>query len=108
MAAANASARGLRTAVLTSPVSDFQGWRLALDCGRPACGGERVYAVAAWVQLHGGQHTVGAMLTRVRCRVCGQAPRTVYLETGPELSARGRLRRVALRGPEDERQGRNF
>jgi hypothetical protein len=108
MAAANASTRGQRTAVLASPVSEFAGWRLAVDCGNAACGGERAYAISALAAMHGGQHTVGALLLRLRCRGCGQGPRSVFIETGPELSARGRLRRLALRGPDDERQDRNF
>lgn len=93
--------------MLASPAADFADWRLAMDCGQPACGGERAYAVSAMVALHGHQHTVGALLLRLRCRVCGQPPKTVFIETGPALSARGRLRRLALCGPDDDRQGRN-
>ncbi len=106
--AANASTRAQRSAVLASSASEFVGWRLAVDCGDPTCGGERAYAVAAMIGLHGSDTTIGAMLTRLRCRACGQAPRTAFIETGPEFSARGRLRRLALMGPDDERQGRDF
>ena len=49
--------------------------------------------------------TVGELLLRLRCRGCVQTPKTVCLETGPELTARGRLRRVALRGPDQEDPG---
>jgi hypothetical protein len=108
VAAANASPRGQRHAVLASPAADFVGWRLAIDCGGQACGGERAYAVAALLALHGLQQIVSQLVQRLRCRLCGRAPVAVYLETGPELTARGRLRRVALRGSEDPTQNRNW
>ena len=78
-----------------------------MDCGQLTCGGERAYAVSTMVALHGNQHTVGALLLRLRCRMCGQPPKTVFIETGPVLTARGQLRCLALFGPDDDRQGRN-
>jgi hypothetical protein len=108
VAAANASPRGQRHAVLASPAADFIGWRLAIDCGGRACGGERAYAVAALMALHGQPPTMSRMVQRLKCHICRRAPMTVYLETGPELTARGRLRRVALLGPDDPTQNRNW
>lgn len=108
MAAANATPRGQRHAVLTSAAADFIGWRLAIDCGGQLCGGERTYAVAALLALHGQPPTMAGMVRRLRCHVCGRAPVSVHLETGPELTARGRLRRIALVGPDDPAQNRNW
>ena len=48
MAAANASARGQRAAIVASPLHDLTGFYLAVDCLAPGCGGERSYAVADW------------------------------------------------------------
>lgn len=58
MAAANASPCGQRRAVLSSLATEFVGWRLAIDCGGQACGGERAYTVAALVALYGQQRIV--------------------------------------------------
>jgi hypothetical protein len=99
--AANASAREHRRAVLESPLAEFSGWLLALDCGAPQCRRDRVYALAELAGMVGAQTTVGALLRRLRCHECGGRPSAVFLETGPELAARGRLRRVALTGPEE-------
>ncbi len=106
--AANASTRAQRSAVLASSASEFVGWRLAIDCGDSTCGGERAYAISSMIGLHGREVTIGAMLARLRCRACGQPPKTACIETGPEFSARGRLRRLALIGLDDGRQGRDF
>jgi hypothetical protein len=46
MAAANASARGQRAALLASPLHELTGFYLAVDCLAPRCNGERTFAVA--------------------------------------------------------------
>jgi hypothetical protein len=46
MAAANASARGQRLAILGSPLHELAGFYLSVDCLTAGCGGERPYAVA--------------------------------------------------------------
>ncbi|HXA26133.1 MAG TPA: hypothetical protein VNW90_27950 [Acetobacteraceae bacterium] len=66
MAAANASARGQRAAILTSPVRDLTGFCLAVDCLAPGSGGERSSAVAALARFYGGERTVGQVLQRMR------------------------------------------
>jgi len=45
MAAANASARGQRRAILASPLGELTGFVLTVDCRGPQCGGERSYAL---------------------------------------------------------------
>src|SRR5690242_546120 len=64
--AANASARGHRRAVLESPLADFTGWLLAVDCGAPQCRRDRVYALAELAGMVGRQTTAGALLRRLR------------------------------------------
>ena len=108
MAAANASPRAQRLAVLGSPVAEFVGWRLAIDCGTADFGGERAYAVAALVATHKGARTIGQLVQRLRCHRCGRTPLSVYLEIGPEMATRARFRRVALIGPDDPSQSRNW
>lgn len=49
--------------------------------------------------LLGRDITIGAVLRRLRCRMCGTKPKVVVIETGPEVNARGRLRRATLLGP---------
>jgi hypothetical protein len=46
MAAANASARGQRSAILASPLHELTGFCLAVDCLAPRCSGERSFAVS--------------------------------------------------------------
>ena len=46
MAAANASARGQRAAILASPLSELTGFKLSVDCLGPGCARERTFAVA--------------------------------------------------------------
>jgi hypothetical protein len=45
-AAANASARGQRAAILASPLHELTGFYLAVDCLTPGCNGERTFAIA--------------------------------------------------------------
>jgi hypothetical protein len=50
MAAANASPRGQRTAILSSPLRELTGFCLAVDCLTAGCRGERIYSITG---LHG-------------------------------------------------------
>jgi hypothetical protein len=47
MAAANASARGQRAAILASPLHELTGFYLAVDCLAPRCNGERTFPIGA-------------------------------------------------------------
>ena len=101
MAAANASARGQRLAILASPLRELTGFALAVDCGDPGCGGERAYAVTALAACYGGDVAVRHVLRQMRCaRGCGRAVAAAWLVTGPELNERIHPRRVPQLGPE--------
>jgi hypothetical protein len=99
MAAANASARGQRGAILASLLHELTGFYLAIDCLTPRCSGERTFAVAELPSFYGGQRTVGDVLRRMRCSGdCGGRVGAAWLVTRPILTARVRPRRGALRG----------
>jgi hypothetical protein len=101
MAAANASARGQRVAILASPLSELTGFCLAVDCLSPGCAGERTFAVAELSSFYGDRTTVGEVVRRMRCSGgCGGRVGAAWLTTGPVLNTRVRPRRVALWGPE--------
>ena len=101
MAAANASARGQRAAILSSPLHELTGFHLAVDCLSPGCGGERTFAVAELVRHYRRDTTIGGLLRRMRCSGgCGGRVGAAWLVTGPILSVRERPRRVPLLGPE--------
>jgi hypothetical protein len=94
MAAANASARGQRVAILASPLHELAGFYLAVDCLAPGCNGERTFAIAELASFYGRDCTVGQVLRRMRCsRACGGRVGVAWLETGPILNARVRPRR---------------
>ena len=100
MAAANASARGQRAAILASPLSELTGFNLSVDCLTPGCGGERTLALADLAGFYGSGRTVGDVLGRMRCSgACGERVGAAWLVTGI-LNARVRPRREALWGPE--------
>jgi hypothetical protein len=104
MAAANASARGQRTAILASPLHELTGFYLAVDCLALRCNGERTFAVAELASFCGRETTVGQVLRRMRCSgACGGRVSAAWLVTGPILNARVRPRRVPLLGPEARR-----
>jgi hypothetical protein len=66
MAAANASARGQRAAILASPLHELTGFYLAVDCLAPRCNGERTFTAAELATFY------GRVLRRMRCSgVCG-------------------------------------
>jgi len=101
MAAANASARGQRAAILASPLHELTGFYLAVDCLASGCGRGRTFAVAELASFYGAQRTVGEVLRRVRCsNGCGGRVGAAWLVTGPILGTRVRPRRVPLLGPE--------
>jgi hypothetical protein len=101
MAAANASARGRRVPILSSPLRELTGFYLAVDCLGPICGGERTFAVAELSTLYEQGSTVADVLRRMQCGGgCGGRVGVAWLVTGPIFSAPVRLRRVALRGAE--------
>ena len=101
MAAANASARGQRAAIIASPLRELTGFNLAVDCLSPGCARERTFAVADLATFYGGSRSVGEVLRRMRCSgACGGRVGAAWLVTGPALNARVRPRRVALWGPE--------
>jgi hypothetical protein len=100
MAAANASARGQRAAILASPLHQLTGFYLAADCRSAGCGGERSFAIAELAGFY-KDRTVGEVLRLMRCsRGCGGRVLAAWLETGPVLNQRVRPRRVPLLGPE--------
>ena len=101
MAAANASARGQRAAILANPLHELTGFYLSVDCLAPGCSGERSFAVAELASFYGRDSTVGQVLRRMRCSgACGGRVAAAWLVTGPILNARIRPRRVPLLGPE--------
>ena len=101
MAAANASARGQRAAILASPLHELTGFYLAVDCLAAGCNGERRFAIAELATFYGQNSTVGHVLRRMRCSgPCGGRVAAAWLETGPILNARVRPRRVPLLGAE--------
>jgi hypothetical protein len=102
----NASERGVRNAVMNSRLHEFGGYRLAVNCGTATCGGERVYAVADLARMHGPDKLMGVLVVHMRCHRCGGRAVSCFIETGPELAQRGRMRRMALIGPERGDVGR--
>ena len=102
LAAANASARGQRIAILAIPLHELTGFYLAVDCLAPCCKGKRTFAIAELANFYGRQSTgCGEVLRRTRCSGdCGGRVEAAWLVTGPILNPRVRPRRVALRGPE--------
>jgi hypothetical protein len=101
MAAANASARGQRAAILASPLHELTGFYLTADCLTSGCNGERTFAIAELASFYGRDATVGEVLRRMRCsRGCGGRVGAAWLETGPILNAQVRPRRLPLLGQE--------
>jgi hypothetical protein len=102
MAAANASPSGQRTAIFESPLHELTGFNLMVDCMVPGCRRDRAYAIGDLARSFGPRCTVGDVLRRMRCSAdgCGGRVAAAWLETGADLNARIRPRRVALRGPE--------
>jgi len=100
MAAANASPRGQRAAILASPLHELTGFHLTVDCCSAGCRGERSFAIAELAGFY-KDRTVGDVLRLMRCsRGCGGRALAAWLETGPVLNQRIRPRRMPLLGPE--------
>jgi hypothetical protein len=59
MAAANASPRGQRYAILSSPLADLTGFLLTVVCRGSNCGGERCDALSALAACNAPTMTVG-------------------------------------------------
>jgi hypothetical protein len=59
MEAANASARGQRHAILSSPIGELTRSVLTVDCRGAQCGGERSYAITALAACYRPGMTVG-------------------------------------------------
>ena len=93
MAAANASPRAQRSAILASPLHELTGFCLEVDCLAEGCRRDRMFAVSELASFYGQHRTVGEVLRRMRCADgCG----------GP-LPPPGwpvRPRRVPVLGPE--------
>ena len=71
MAAANASARGQRVAILTSPLHELTGFYLAVDCRSADCRGERNSRLPNWPRSTRQQRSE----TCCACAACAaQAP----------------------------------
>src|SRR3954469_189188 len=87
MAAANASARGQRAAILASPLHQLTGFYLAADCRSTGCGGERAFAVAELAAFY-KDRTVGEVLRLMRCA----------REVAPAESASAHMKRHILFG----------
>ena len=89
----------MRREITCSPVAQWTQYRLAFDCGTRECWGERTIDLGAVAARRGGEVLVAHVMNQLRCASCGRAPRTVFLETGPRMSAqRGGYRRFMLRG----------
>jgi len=72
MAAANASARAQRSAILASPLHELTGFYLAVDRLSPGCRGERTFAVAELASFYGNDCPVADVLSRMRRGIgCG-------------------------------------
>jgi hypothetical protein len=101
VAAANASARGQRAAILASPLHELSGFYLVVDCLAARCSDERSFAVAELASFYDRDSTVGQVLRRMRSSgACGGRVGAAWLVTGPILNGRVRPRRVPLLGPE--------
>ena len=69
---------------LRLPLTDFVGWRLAVDCGAPGCARGRAYDVRQLAGMHRGL-TVADVLRRLRCNACGGAPASASIRPGPDM-----------------------
>jgi hypothetical protein len=89
MAAANASARGQRIAILASPLHELTGSYLAVDCLALRCNAERTFVVAELASFYGRDNTVGQVLRRMRSSgACGGRVGAAWLVTGPMKCSR--------------------
>lgn len=96
MTAANASARGQRAAILSSPLRELTGFCLAVDCLTAGCRSERVYSITALAACYDGTQMVSSVIRLMRCAGCGKPVGAAWRRA---LNERVRSRRVALLGP---------
>ena len=75
---ANASPCALRRAVLAAPLADYASHHLEIDCGTAGCRARR-YRIADLAGVNGRVTLFRDLIRRMRCRTCGQAPRSVVL-----------------------------
>jgi hypothetical protein len=67
---------------------------LTVECRSAGCGGERTFAISDLSTFY-KDRTLGEVLRLMRCsRGCGSRVLAAWLETGPILNQRVRLRRV--------------
>jgi hypothetical protein len=90
------------TAIMTGPLSEFEGFVLAVDCMTPGCRRDRRYAITTLAGFYSGRTTVGAVLRRNRCQRQAAA---AWLEIGPTLNERVRPRSVPAAGDRGEGVG---
>jgi hypothetical protein len=69
MAAANASPRGQRSAILASPLHELTGFCLEVDCLAEGCRRDRMFAVSELASFYGRDRTVSDVLRRMPCSV---------------------------------------
>ena len=69
----NISHRQQRDRLLASPLDQWTGAQLMLDCGHPLCARGRRYLVRDLSGVYRGL-TVGQALLRMRCATCKSAP----------------------------------
>jgi hypothetical protein len=101
VAAANASPRGQRSAIMASALRDLTGFCLVVDCLAPQCRRERTFTIDSLAACYDSGMTVSETLRRMRCSDgCGGRVQAAWLVTGPALNERVRPRRVALLGAE--------
>jgi hypothetical protein len=99
MAAANASARGQRVAILASPLHELAGFLLAVDCLAPGCNGRahfrhRGTGELLWPGLYCGPGAAANALFRNLRRPCrgsvaGNRPDPQYSRQAPTCAAVG-------------------
>jgi hypothetical protein len=66
---------------------ELAGWHMMVRCA--GCTDDRYLPIAALIERHGPQHTLGRILPRLRCqfRTCRQAPAVVKLHSSLEPNA---------------------
>jgi hypothetical protein len=89
------SARRRTSRTMASPLSNFVGWRLVIDCAGSRCPWGWAYDVSQLAELYRGV-TVSAALRRMRCSQCGCSPATAALKS-PDGDTRSQ--EIALVGP---------
>ena len=85
----------LATAVLRSPLEEFAGSKLAVNCRSPGCPRGRAHDVAGLSRFYRGL-TVFQAISRMRCETCGRPPAEARMI---RMVGHPRDRGVALMGP---------